>query len=1115
MKKAVIFVLSTAMLAVVSCKKNNPTSEESSSDTSMNSSSSSATGTSSSSSSNSSSSSSTLNQTQAMALFSSALQKDYKNMTVQSKQQYENSMDEYETITENDTEYMKDGYVLVFSNDLESQGNDRKDCYTLYYVDSNNNKSYQYFPKDYKSTLGGTVSSDWDGGYLEKGYQNNDLSIWHAYAYVPRILSYVTADNVIYKDGYYYVDETKTSLMETLNKEAFGYAIYNDITTVAFHIGQNGYFDQIVGIENGTLDSATSYASITMSDFGTTNFPSEYTREKDFSQDNVKGYWQMMGYEKDYEDAYYTGATVAIKQPEGEEEKIPFDESSQTATINVDDTINFTCTLSPEQFEPYQIHGEANVEWHYDKDVLETSEYGTSETRATFHAIKATETETEIYVTFDGQNGKVESNKIKVKVNALKEQDKTDAIYDFTFTGLEKTGEGKEEHYKVKATNNVTTSQSLFDITAGLNVDLNDGKNSDIRDLVSGKQYLTLKPSGQEAMNHDMQTEVDFDFKEQQVSKISFNYGIFYENHLTNLSYLNKVDIQTRNGTEGEWTSHDVTEEVKKNISANFLKNLEVEFEPADQVKIVMSSSMIGKTLDICVDSVCFMANDQCHDYVPEGEKAVESINITPSENQTLYVGGTLNLSAEVLPQDAKDKVLTWHVEEGKDTILSVDGGLVTAKAPGSAKVWATSSNNVKSNEVTITVENMPTFDQGIVNKKFDGDYASVEITGDSQAKVTYSEHSISVSINKYSKDASGETFVMKNDQGEGCTLAFNSNRSSVTVTNFTYKSDNNLQTASGTYYASIVKEVSGFSLKVGDLGTLNASTTSGSYDSVYANDYIFLTVTPTPEDGKVSSVTAAADNSYLTVEDTAQENMKKVTFKEAGTTKVTVTVKDEYNHTFTKEVTFTITAKVYPTEEKFEIQKNKEDADIKVGNQVQFSLLWKDDGTINQSKDVTWSIDEDSTRSQRASINSRTGLLEAKAEGQVTVTATVQGQNGPISKSVEITIHPKDEAQVVPDTVVGVWSGADDNSTDFTFTVNADGTATLENENGSLSFTYSELKNGNEYIFVATDQENLSVGLWLSNNSLYFYDTEQTYWYGENDLYFTVYGEYVEVSKN
>ncbi|MGN0482870.1 MAG: Ig-like domain-containing protein [Lachnospiraceae bacterium] len=114
-----------------------------------------------------------------------------------------------------------------------------------------------------------------------------------------------------------------------------------------------------------------------------------------------------------------------------------------------------------------------------------------------------------------------------------------------------------------------------------------------------------------------------------------------------------------------------------------------------------------GKTASITVvisgkPAICLVT-------VEKRKIAVESIEVTPEEKQTVNVGETLQLSARVSPENATDKSFTWEVTKGAD-IVSVDAnGLVTAKNAGDATVTAKATDGGLTASCEIKVENKET----------------------------------------------------------------------------------------------------------------------------------------------------------------------------------------------------------------------------------------------------------------------------------------------------------------------------------------------------------------------------------------------------------------------
>ena len=79
----------------------------------------------------------------------------------------------------------------------------------------------------------------------------------------------------------------------------------------------------------------------------------------------------------------------------------------------------------------------------------------------------------------------------------------------------------------------------------------------------------------------------------------------------------------------------------------------------------------------------------------------VVNVELTPLE-ATLRVGELLQLSADVIPAYADDLRVSWTSSD--PAVADVDWtGIVTARAPGSCEITATSSNG-RSDACTVTV---------------------------------------------------------------------------------------------------------------------------------------------------------------------------------------------------------------------------------------------------------------------------------------------------------------------------------------------------------------------------------------------------------------------------
>ena len=80
----------------------------------------------------------------------------------------------------------------------------------------------------------------------------------------------------------------------------------------------------------------------------------------------------------------------------------------------------------------------------------------------------------------------------------------------------------------------------------------------------------------------------------------------------------------------------------------------------------------------------------------------VESVTLDQTE-ATLDVGGTVTLTATVLPENAGNKNVTWH--SSAENVATVENGVVTAKAAGTAVISVLTEDGNKEATCTVTVK--------------------------------------------------------------------------------------------------------------------------------------------------------------------------------------------------------------------------------------------------------------------------------------------------------------------------------------------------------------------------------------------------------------------------
>ena len=106
---------------------------------------------------------------------------------------------------------------------------------------------------------------------------------------------------------------------------------------------------------------------------------------------------------------------------------------------------------------------------------------------------------------------------------------------------------------------------------------------------------------------------------------------------------------------------------------------------------VIIAKSLNGKTAT-------------CKINVKKEEKVVSQVEVTGVElnitNTTLDIGGTVNLSAKVSPDNATNKTVIWT--SNNESVASVSNGTVTAKKEGTAVITAKSVNGKEASCVII-----------------------------------------------------------------------------------------------------------------------------------------------------------------------------------------------------------------------------------------------------------------------------------------------------------------------------------------------------------------------------------------------------------------------------
>jgi uncharacterized protein YjdB len=111
---------------------------------------------------------------------------------------------------------------------------------------------------------------------------------------------------------------------------------------------------------------------------------------------------------------------------------------------------------------------------------------------------------------------------------------------------------------------------------------------------------------------------------------------------------------------------------------------------------------------------------DWLYNLSTQEEVPVTGINVTGAGGVSIIDvdGGSLQMEAEVLPENATNKNVSWSVNNGSGEATITSGGLLTAVADGTVTVLATSADALVTGELVVTISNQ---DPTGISEKEDG----------------------------------------------------------------------------------------------------------------------------------------------------------------------------------------------------------------------------------------------------------------------------------------------------------------------------------------------------------------------------------------------------------
>lgn len=922
-----------------------------------------------------------------------ALEADYSNMTVQCGQSYDLGYGVEEEYFE-ELEY--NGYTII----MPSEGDEERNYLFYHYYQ---NQSYLYFEGDDTK----------DGAWLKKGYSDIDLSLSNTYFDWSYSKQFLHASDAVYQSGAYIIADS--TVIEELNRTMFAFAWFNNIEYVMIFV-TDGYISQITGL--CSLENDDEYVVLKFSNIGTTAFTDSLLPPEPTAS-NIKTYYEFFGITP-VEDKYITSLEVSV-------EGSPSHDEDYDIILDIEKTANISVSYLPVDAN------KKDIKWHCsDESVVKVEASFTSGWRI-LTGLKAGTAE--VYATSVNGNGEtVTSNKIKVKVNPLAEQNKEGCVYDFSFINV--------ANDNVIARNNVKDSNAPFEITsnkAGIREITNDdGAFSKDTSVVYLDPLSTdfSKPSGSELL---------FDFDDQQVSSLSLYYGLIFDNHKTFLNKLSEAKIMTSNDGE-TWSEIDILNDLVSNISAINKKLMEYSFAPASMVKIFFKANSVGNSLHIAFDNIAFMADDDCHMHGTVDTVAIESIEISAAKT-SLKIGSSVTLGALINPSNATDKTISWH--SSNEEVLSIDkNGKATAIKDGEAMVYALSADeSVKSNEIKITVlpaTHMPSSYVGVykatVFANGDDREFTLNVTSADNATMTVDSNSYEFTI-----DSQDEKFYVL--------LGSNDTYLRIKYSEYDHEMDvfgefgdyslGNIFNNIGESFAPYVKAIS--------------IDVSCSVETLVVGQKTMISAKVMPTNTYYKNLNREVSDP--SVADFENDESLYLVAKKPGEVTITYTNADGVSGSVTIEVLPVVNVTAITIEAP---------ASIEVGESQEIKAVIAP--TDCNTSNLEWSSSD--TKIAKVSVNSNTGkvTLEGKAVGEVTITC--KDKETEIEGTLKITVTAP--SAKIPDAMVGTWY-ADDSDYGATFTFEFDSYGNLNWQDDLMGSDYSftlESVSNDTYTFSSEDGE-------------------------------------------
>lgn len=470
------------------------------------------------------------------------------------------------------------------------------------------------------------------------------------------------------------------------------------------------------------------------------------------------------------------------------------------------------------------------------------------------------------------------------------------------------------------------------------------------------------------------------------------------------VQYTN-LDRDEINFTAG--TLYTVAFKAKADIAASANAGFELKHEMAKNLsRVEYDSEIAGVPSDKAELNVS----------VQPAPTAVESVTLN-QETATIKLGGdTLTLTATVLPENAADKNVTWISDN--EAVATVDGGVVTAVAIGTAKITATAGG--KSASCTVKVEAGAS--SGYTVKLTAGESVNVGEgvkvavlvgVGDEDTRTTYNAVDIVLNYDaeklSYSGDAKiGDVTIVNDaatgtlrltrygaalDLGQLVELPFTAKASGNAKVEFTSAKVDESQNAvskdapDAKPLNDVTVSITGYRVNLGENFTGNAYTTPGA-------DYTFTAKDSAHYD--YSNVKATIGETDVSVTDNGDGTYTIAAADITGDITITATVTGkQYSVTITGDDTSGAATANYGTDYTFTISKQ---SGYKYAINANVPYIDNNDGTYTIAgseitKDITITVTKTAETptppSPTTTTITITGVTEDEVQGGLTHTAT------------------------------------------------------------------------------------------------------------------------------